>query len=69
VIEPTGSETMILGRIGEHSVTALVRGRPDVRPGAVIAVLPEQGHVHLFDAEGQRVPEPVVRLETGSARH
>ena len=68
VIEPTGSETMILGRIGEQTVTLLVRGRPDVRPGAVIAVLPEPGHVHLFDAEGRRVPERVMRLETGSAR-
>ena len=68
VIEPTGSETMILGRIGEQPVTVLVRGRPDVRPGAVVGILPEQGHVHLFDAAGQRVAERVVRLEAGGAR-
>jgi multiple sugar transport system ATP-binding protein len=61
VIEPTGSETMLLGRFGDQPVTALLRGRPDVRPGTVITVLPDRAHVHLFDADGRRVPETVAR--------
>ena len=61
-------QTLVLGRIGEQAVTAVLRGRPDVRPGSVITVAPEDGHVHLFDAEGRRVAERVVRLEAGGAR-
>jgi multiple sugar transport system ATP-binding protein len=71
VLEPTGSETLVLGRIGEQAVTAVLRGRPDVRPGSVITVAPEDGHFHLFDAEGRRVvagPVETPRRAAGDAR-
>ena len=55
VIEPTGSETMISGRIGSQAITVLVRGRVDVLPGTVLEILPEEGHVHAFDAAGRRL--------------
>ncbi|WP_308917866.1 sn-glycerol-3-phosphate ABC transporter ATP-binding protein UgpC [Jannaschia sp. LMIT008] len=62
VIEPTGSETHIVARLGEGTggeVTAVTRDRPAVRPGETIHLMPEPGRVHVFDADsGVRLSEP-----------
>lgn len=51
VVEPTGSETHIVARLGDRDVTAVTRDRPSVRPGETIHLAPVPGRVHLFDAE------------------
>jgi multiple sugar transport system ATP-binding protein len=51
VIEPTGSETHIVARMGEREVTAVTRDRPAIRPGEAIHLAPVPGRIHLFDAE------------------
>jgi multiple sugar transport system ATP-binding protein len=62
VVEPTGSETMISGRIGSQTVTVLLRGRPQVEAGATIAVLPEDRQVHVFNRDGQRIGRHAPQL-------
>ncbi len=55
VIEPTGSETQITARIGEHLVRVLVRGRTAARPGDTIRLAARPADLHVFDgASGRR---------------
>ena len=56
VIEPTGSESQVLGKIGNTAVTCVFRDRVIVRPGEFIPVSIDPKAVHLFDAAtGQRL--------------
>jgi multiple sugar transport system ATP-binding protein len=56
VIEPTGSETMVVVRMGEEEVVALFRERHQFAPGQTVHLRPRLDQVHLFDsASGQRV--------------
>jgi multiple sugar transport system ATP-binding protein len=56
VIEPTGSESQVLGRIGTTDVTCVFRERVTVRPGEKIPVSIDPKAVHLFDAaSGERL--------------
>jgi multiple sugar transport system ATP-binding protein len=55
VVEPTGSETQVLGRLGKQSVTGVFRERVDAKPGTTINVTPDTGAIHLFDANGARM--------------
>ena len=55
VLEPTGSETQVLGRLGSKSVNGIFRERIKAQPGDKIKVSPDLSVVHLFDAEGKRV--------------
>ncbi|KQT66024.1 MULTISPECIES: ABC transporter ATP-binding protein [unclassified Aureimonas] len=56
VIEPTGSESQVLGRIGKTAVTCVFRERVTARPGETIHVSIDPNAVHLFDAKsGQRL--------------
>ncbi len=48
VVEPTGSETMILVRAGAHEITALFRKRLDLKPGEVVYLRPDIERAHLF---------------------
>lgn len=50
VIEPTGSETMLLADLGGHQVTCLFRDRIDVRPGDDVKLGVMADRVHLFDS-------------------
>jgi multiple sugar transport system ATP-binding protein len=49
VIEPTGSETLVFGRIGAQKTVSVFRERMDVRPGMTMALKPKLEMVHLFD--------------------
>jgi len=51
VVEPTGSETHVISHFGDMDVTVVFRERHAFKPGQVIHVMPEPGHIHLFDAE------------------
>ena len=55
VLEPTGSETQVIGRIGKQPVSAIFRERIDAAPGSTLRVMPDLNVVHLFDASGARV--------------
>jgi multiple sugar transport system ATP-binding protein len=56
VIEPTGSETLVMGRIGETPVICAFRERVSANPEESIYVAPDPALVHLFDAKtGQRL--------------
>ena len=56
LVEPTGSETQVLMRVGEVSLVGAFRERVAARPGDTLPVAPEPGLAHLFDgATGQRL--------------
>jgi multiple sugar transport system ATP-binding protein len=56
VIEPTGSETMVVVRIGETELTALFRERHNFAPGQTVHLRPRPELAHVFDQEsGRRV--------------
>jgi len=55
VVEPTGSETQITGRIGERHIRVLVRGRTSAKPGETIHLHSDATDLHVFDtASGKR---------------
>jgi multiple sugar transport system ATP-binding protein len=55
VVEPTGSETMVIARMGTQTVTCVFRERIRAAPGDVLRIAPVHGAVHLFDEDGQRI--------------
>jgi multiple sugar transport system ATP-binding protein len=55
VLEPTGSETQVLGRLGSKPVNGIFRERIKAAPGDKIKVSPDLSVIHLFDADGKRV--------------
>ena len=55
VLEPTGSETQVIGRLGTQSISAIFRERVSAVPGSRLRVMPDLSVVHLFDANGMRV--------------
>ncbi len=56
VVEPTGSETQVLSRIGKQEVNAVFRERHAFAPGEKVRFLPRADNAHLFDASsGQRI--------------
>ncbi|MDB5314732.1 MAG: transporter ATP-binding protein [Rhodospirillales bacterium] len=56
LVEPTGSETQVLFRLGETQFSGAFRERVTTRPGDMLRVGPDPALVHLFDkATGQRI--------------
>ncbi len=51
VVEPTGSETQVHGRLGPLAVMGAFRERVSVAPGQPLAVTADPALVHLFDRE------------------
>jgi multiple sugar transport system ATP-binding protein len=49
VVEPTGSETQVVVRLGGAKVTCAFRERISARPGERIGIVPDRDLVHLFD--------------------
>ena len=56
VVEPTGSETELVVKIGEAQVIVETHGRPALNPGDKVTFAVDPGNVHLFDqASGARL--------------
>ena len=56
VVEPTGSETQVVAKLGGEDIVAVFRERHQFKPGDKIRLKPNPGLVHLFDdATGQRI--------------
>jgi multiple sugar transport system ATP-binding protein len=56
VVEPTGSETHVVLRVGARDVVGMFRDRVSFRPGDSLTFAPEADKVHLFDrATGARL--------------
>jgi multiple sugar transport system ATP-binding protein len=56
VVEPMGAETEIVAKVGDASLTVMMRGRANAGPGERIFLAPQATHAHLFDAaSGQRL--------------
>jgi multiple sugar transport system ATP-binding protein len=56
VVEPTGSETQIVARVGTQEIIAVFRDRRPVAPGDIVHLQPRPQVAHLFDKEtGQRL--------------
>jgi multiple sugar transport system ATP-binding protein len=52
VVEPLGSETQLVLRLGDMPLIALFHERLAVQPGELLHLRPQDGAVHLFDAAG-----------------
>jgi multiple sugar transport system ATP-binding protein len=55
LVEPTGSETMIVARRGKTEIIVSTRNRPTVDSGDRIALRAEPDLLHLFWPEGRRI--------------
>src|SRR3954470_2667187 len=56
VVEPTGSETLVVSRLAGNEIEAVFRERHRLNPGDRISLAPQLGAVHVFDkATGQRI--------------
>ena len=56
VVEPTGSETLVVSRLAGNEIEAVFRERHRLNPGDRISLAPQLGAVHVFDkATGQRL--------------
>jgi multiple sugar transport system ATP-binding protein len=56
VVEPTGSETQVVAKLGGEDVTAVFRERHPFKPGDRIRLKPDPKLVHLFDeSTGKRL--------------
>ncbi|MFP3757856.1 TOBE domain-containing protein, partial [Cupriavidus sp. SIMBA_020] len=56
VIEPTGAETHLYGKIGGQSWCVTTRARPGIEPGQRMTLGLPLAHLHLFDTEsGKRL--------------
>ena len=56
VVEPTGSETQLVAKLGGQDVLAVFRERHQFKPGDRVRLKPSVGFTHLFDkASGKRL--------------
>jgi len=56
VVEPTGSETLVLSRLGQQDVLAVFRERHAFAPGLKVKLRPRLANSHVFDpVSGNRV--------------
>jgi multiple sugar transport system ATP-binding protein len=56
VIEPTGSETQVVAKLGGQDIVCLFRDRINAKPGESIKIKPDITVLHLFvEASGKRV--------------
>jgi multiple sugar transport system ATP-binding protein len=54
LVEPLGSETLIILDVGGEEMQLLLRERATISRGDRLQIRPEPGAVHLFDADGGR---------------
>ncbi len=50
VVEPTGSETLIHGLVGDDAVCVAVNERPRIEAGATVHLVPRPDRARIFDA-------------------
>jgi multiple sugar transport system ATP-binding protein len=55
VVEPMGSETILLARRGETEITVTIRERREIGAGERIALRADPARLHLFGADGRRI--------------
>jgi multiple sugar transport system ATP-binding protein len=56
VVEPTGSETHVVLRVGTQDIVGVFRDRVPFRPGDALTFAPDAEKVHVFDkATGDRI--------------
>jgi multiple sugar transport system ATP-binding protein len=56
VVEPTGSETQLVAKLGGQNVLAVFRERHAFKPGDTVRLKPDPRLVHLFDqTTGERL--------------
>ncbi len=56
VVEPTGSETLVVLRSGETEIVAVFPDWQDFKPGQMVHLRPRAERAHLFDsATGARI--------------
>jgi len=51
VIEPTGSETHVVLRLGQRDIVAVFRERHAFVPGQTVHLRPNAAHIHMFDTQ------------------
>jgi multiple sugar transport system ATP-binding protein len=49
VVEPTGSETQVIAKLGGEQVIAVFRERHQFNPGDKVRLKPDPALIHLFD--------------------
>ncbi|WP_095090989.1 ABC transporter ATP-binding protein [Mesorhizobium sophorae] len=59
VVEPTGSETLVIAKAGNNTLSALLRERISVMPGQHVFLAPDLTQLHLFNAEGRRITSAI----------
>ena len=59
VVEPTGSETLVIAKAGNNTLSALLRERIRVMPGQQVFLAPDLTQLHLFNAEGRRITSAI----------
>ncbi|MER8476292.1 ABC transporter ATP-binding protein [Mesorhizobium sp. M1163] len=52
-VEPLGGYTVVTLAAGQARLRALLRGQPDIRPDAMVAISCEPGRVHYFGQSGE----------------
>ena len=57
VVEPTGSETLVIARLGTQTLSCVFRDRIRAAPGDILRIAPVDNAVHLFDQNEQRITE------------
>ena len=55
VVEPTGSETLVVAKLGEQTISCVFRERIKAKPGDQLRISPNRPAIHLFDREGSRI--------------
>jgi multiple sugar transport system ATP-binding protein len=54
VVEPTGAETLVVGKLGKTEIQAAFRERHTFKPGQRVPLMPMLDKIHLFDAGSGR---------------
>jgi multiple sugar transport system ATP-binding protein len=54
VVEPMGSQTELVVRVADVSLTVVTHGRANLRPGDRLSLCPEAGRAHVFDPATRR---------------
>jgi multiple sugar transport system ATP-binding protein len=67
VVEPTGSETMVVARLGQQQIVGVFRERITSRPGETIRIVPEIAATHLFREDGVRILSDAPRRRERTA--